>query len=101
MQNSREKNVGSLELEIRIHGVGRKLAEASIAAVKPDNLESPEGIEITEHIDNNDLVINVKVASDKIRLGTLRNTVDELLEYLYSFMLSVEELAKTFKEEKR
>lgn len=101
MQNLESKGVDSIELKIRIHGVGRKLAEASIAAIRPDNLEAPSGIEIKEYIDDKDLVISVRVSSNKIRLGTLRNTVDELLEYLYSLMLSIEELAKTLKEEKR
>ena len=85
--------------KLRIHGIGRRAAEAAKASIRPDNKVSPDWLEIKETVEGDDLVIEVRVKElSKTRLGGLRNTVDELLSVIYALLKSIEETAKALKE---
>ncbi len=84
---------------IRIHGLGERLARAALASVAPDNRQVPGWLKISERVENGDLVIEIVVDEvSKTRLGSMRNTVDEVLSVLYVLLKSIEETAKALKE---
>jgi len=84
---------------LRIHGLGERAALAALESIRPDNREVPEWLHIEERVEDGDLVIEVVVDEiSKTRLGSLRNTVDELLSVLYALLRSIEEAAKALKE---
>ncbi len=88
-----------LRAVIRIHDLGRKAAEASLASIRPDNLDAPSWLQLSETVENGDLVIEISVRDlSPMRLGSLRNTVDEILSVLYAMLRSIEETAKALKE---
>ncbi len=84
-----------LRATIRIHGLGRA-AEAAAAALRPDDKGAPPWMRISEHVEDGNLVIVVEV--DGLRLGSLRNTVDEILSTLYSLLKAIEETAKALNQ---
>ncbi len=97
MQQSR-RLAAELHAEIRIHGLGRELAEAAARSIRPDDQEAPPWLRIEERVENGDLVITVDIVdADATRLGSLRNTVDEILSVLYALLRSLEEAAKPLK----
>ncbi len=80
---------------IRIHGLGRDRAEALLAALRPDDRDAPSWLSITERVEDGDLVVVVEVKGGPARLGSLRNTVDEILVAAYALLRSIEEATKT------
>ena len=89
----------SIRVSLRIHSVGCSLAEAIAAAIRPDNKTAPPWMNIVERVEGDDLVIEVTARVGKAkRIGSIRNTVDEILEYLYSLLRSIEETTKTLKQ---
>ncbi|NOZ89279.1 MAG: hypothetical protein GXO15_05075 [Crenarchaeota archaeon] len=97
MQGSTRPDASGARLRavIRVHGLGRERARAVAEALRPDDLEAPEWLKIREEVDDGDLVITVEVAGGAARLGSLRNTIDELLSVTYALLRSLEEAAKT------
>ncbi len=84
---------------LRIHGLGERAALAALESIRPDNREVPGWLRIEERVEDGDLVIEVVVDEvSRTRLGSLRNTVDELLSVLYALLRSIEEAAKALKE---
>lgn len=89
----------AISVSLRVHGVGKDTARALAAAVRPDNRTAPSWMSITERVDGDDLVIEVVAEVEGARrIGSIRNTVDEILEYLYSLLKSIEETTKTLKQ---
>ena len=79
---------------IRIHGLGQRAAEAAAKALRPDDATAPPWLRIEEAVEDGNLVIRVEVTGEELRLGTLRNTVDEVLSVLYALLKTLEEAAK-------
>ena len=79
---------------IRVHGLGPRAAEAAAKALRPDDATAPPWLRVEERVEGGDLVIRVEVTGGEARLGTLRNTVDEVLSVLYALLKSIEEAAK-------
>ncbi len=91
--------MASVRVTLRVHGLGGRLASSVVEAVKPDDSTAPDWLKIVERIDGDDLVLLVEVSgASRVRLGGLRNTVDELLAYIYGLLRSLEEAAKALKE---
>lgn len=88
-----------VRVTLRIHGLGRRLAGSVAEAVRPDNAAAPTWLKVSERVDGDDLVLLIEVSdASRVRLGSLRNTVDELLAYIYGLLRSLEEAAKALKE---
>ncbi|WP_168371179.1 KEOPS complex subunit Pcc1 [Pyrodictium occultum] len=88
-----------MEILLRIEGLGEEAARALQAAIRPDDATAPRWMRISERVEDGDLVLELAVeAGDPRRLGSLRNTVDEILEYLYSLLKAIEETTKTLKQ---
>ncbi len=97
MQRSR-RHGAEIHAEIRIHGLGPALAEAAARSIRPDDREAPPWLRIEEKTEGDDLVVTVDIVdADAARLGSLRNTVDEILSVLYALLRSLEEAAKPLK----
>jgi len=88
-----------IRASIRIHGLGAQLAEAAMESTTPDNRAAPGWLQINERVEDGDLVIEIVVDEvSRTRLGSLRNTVDDILSVLYALLRSIEETAKALKE---
>jgi len=97
MQPSR-RLAAELHAEIRIHGLGKAVAEAAARSLRPDDREAPPWLRVEERVEDGDLVVTVDIVdADAVRLGSLRNTVDEILSVLYALLRSLEEAAKPLK----
>jgi len=89
----------TISVSLRVQRVGEDTARALAAALRPDNKTAPSWMNITEHVDGDDIVIEVAAEVESARrIGSIRNTVDEILEYLYSLLKSIEETTKTLKQ---
>ncbi len=84
-----------ISVEIRIEVKDKRVAEALVAAIRPDDRTAPPGLEIEENVVDGDLLVKVRACGRS--LGTVRNTVDEVLEYTYAALKAVEEVAQTLK----
>ncbi len=80
-----------IRVVLRVYGVGDK-AQALIKALKPDDKTAPTWLNIREEVEGGDLLVHVEV--EGLRLGSLRSTVDEVLEFLYAALRSIEEVSK-------
>ncbi len=88
-----------VRVQVKVYGVEPRVAEAAVSALKPDDRTAPPWLRIEERIRGDTLEIEVSVEDEACRrLGTLRNTVDEILEFLYGLLKTLEETAKTLKE---
>ncbi|ABM80295.1 KEOPS complex subunit Pcc1 [Hyperthermus butylicus] len=88
-----------IRVTLTIHGVERSVAEAAIEALKPDDETAPSWMRINESYDDEGLHITVEADVDNPRkLGSIRSTVDEMLEFLYALLKTLEATAKTLKE---
>ncbi len=83
-----------VRVELRIHGVGSLLGEALAKAIAPDDATAPQWMNITESVEGEDLIVIVEATIPAERMGSIRNTVDEILEFLYATLKSLEELEK-------
>jgi len=89
-----------VEIEVETNSTGEALAV--LRAIKPDNRTAPPWLRIREELDGPRIRISVEaLAKDPHRLGSVKNTVDEILEFLYSLLKSIEETAKTLKQATR
>ncbi len=86
-------------INLRIQGLEKKLAQAVLEALKPDNLAAPAWLRIEERIEGRDLVVHIETTENTpTRIGGLRNTIDEILSYTYALLKTIEETAKALKE---
>lgn len=86
-------------IRLRIQGLEEKLARAVLEALKPDDLTAPAWLRIEERVEDGDLVVYIETAENtSTRVGSLRNTVDEILSYTYALLKTIEETAKALKE---
>jgi hypothetical protein len=88
----------SIRVALRVRGVDRHAAEAAVRALSPDDRTAPSWLQVRESVDDSGLAI--EVLADHVpctRLGSVRNTVDEILEFLYALLKTLEETAKTLK----
>jgi hypothetical protein len=89
----------SIRAVIRIHELGGRVASAAASSLRPDDAAAPAWLKIRERVEDGDLVIEIVVDEvSHVRLGSLRNTVDEILSVLYALLRSIEETAKALKE---
>ncbi len=100
MQKSTRKSADNKQLirvELLIETSSPQEAQALLSAIRPDDETAPSWLTIREEQDGQYIRIVVE-AKDTRRLGSVRNTVDEILEFLYSLLKSIEETAKTLKQ---
>ena len=69
-----------------------KEALAVSSALKPDNLILKENMQISQHVKENMLIINVEVYGTNDVVGTLKNTIDEILAHIKSIEKVFEKL---------
>jgi len=86
-----------IKVELLIETSSPEEAQAVLSAIRPDDRTAPPWLIIREEQDGQYIRIIVE-AGDTQRLGSVRNTVDEILEFLYSLLKSIEETAKTLKQ---
>jgi len=86
-----------IRVELLIETNNPEEAQALLSAIRPDDKTAPSWLTIREKQDGHYIRIVVE-AEDTRRLGSVRNTVDEILEFLYSLLKSIEETAKTLKQ---
>jgi len=95
--SAREKRIW---VELVIEGVDERLADSIIAAIRPDNATAPGWMSISEHVSEKGLVLRVEVRDDgRLRVGSLRNTVTEIIEQVYALLKTIEETTKSLKKE--
>jgi len=80
---------GRIRVELRIRRLGAA-AEALRRALRPDDKTAPPWLEIHEMVDNDDLVLVVEAPLE--RLGSVRNTVRDMLDCLYAALKTLEGL---------
>ncbi len=100
MRESTRRGAGNKQLirvELLIETSSPVEAQALLSAIKPDDRTAPPWLAIREEQDGQYIRVVVE-ADDAQRLGSVRNTVDEILEFLYSLLKSIEETAKTLKQ---
>ncbi len=67
----------SVRLRIEIE---KELCNSVLKAIEPDNLSVPSGVSIsTMCVDN---MLYAEIRGDNVRVLTIRNTVDDLLEHI-------------------
>ncbi|BEP18633.1 hypothetical protein PYJP_19850 [Pyrofollis japonicus] len=101
MEQSNERNANNMKVlvDITIEELGKREAEALLKAIKPDNLTAPPWLRIKEEIAAKGLRIVVEALIEQpYRVGSVKNTVDEILEFIYSLLKTLEEAAKTLKQ---
>ena len=81
-----------VRVALRIHGLGEAKARALLESLRPDDKTAPPWLEIVERVENGDLVI--EVSAREARLRSLKNTVDEIISFLYATLKTLEEVAK-------
>lgn len=77
-----------------------KESKALLQAIRPDDKSSPPWLKIREEATKEGLVIEVEAPLERIR--SARNTIDEIIEFLYAALKSLEQVsldAKKIKEE--
>ena len=80
-----------LTLEFRSSGE----ASAVSSALKPDNLVVKENMRISQYVRDNVVIINIEVYGSEDIVGTVRNTVDEILAHIKSVEKVFEKLRAT------
>lgn len=89
---SEDERQVKVRVTLRIHGLGEAKARALLESLRPDDKTAPPWLEIVERIENGDLV--VEVFAREARLRSLKNTVDEIISFLYATLKTLEEVAK-------
>jgi len=88
----------SIRVSLNIIGIEAAIAKAAIKALSPDDRTAPAWLKVSEKLEGNRLVIEVSADNAPCtRLSSVRNTVDEILEFLYALLKTLEETAKTLK----
>ena len=82
-----------VEVEVRVELGDRERAEAIARALRPDDATAPEGLEVAEAVEGGDLVVRVRACGRG--LMTVRNTVDEVLEFLYAALRAIEAASRS------
>ena len=81
-----------LEIVLRVKGLGDK-AQAAASSLRPDDATAPQWMSIVERVEGQDLVIELRARAPPGKVGSVRNTVDEILEYLQSMLKTLERVA--------
>lgn len=85
-------------IKLRIENLGEELAQTVLSAIKPDNLTAPAWLKIKENVEEGSLVLYIETSkSTPTRVGSLRNTVDEILSYTYALLKTIEVSTKVLK----
>lgn len=87
------KNPVRIKVFIRISGI--EAAEAIASSLRPDDATSPSWLRIEEKAVGDKLEILVEADVNGKRAGSVRNTVDELLSFIYATLKAIEAVAKT------
>ncbi len=86
-----ESPVHGIRVVIRVEA--GEAAEALRASIAPDNATAPSWLRIEERVEDGALVVEVST-TDAARAKSLRNTVDEIVAFLYAMLKTLEEVAK-------
>lgn len=80
-----------IKVAVRVKGLNEK-ALAIVEALKPDDKTAPSWLHVVERIEGGDLVLEVEAPLE--RLGSVRNTVNEILEFLYASLKTIEAIGR-------
>ena len=80
----------AVEVELRVELGDEEKARSLLEAVRPDDETAPPGLLIEEAVDAGDPVVRVSACADPRRIGSVRNTVDEVLEFTYAALRAIE-----------
>lgn len=80
-----------IKVVVRVKGLNEK-ARAIVEALKPDDKTAPSWLHVVERIEGGDLVLEVEAPLE--RLGSVRNTVNEILEFLYASLKTIEAIGR-------
>ena len=83
-----------IKVVIKIEGLGKAYAKSLLKAIRPDDSTVPQWLQIREKVEGDALLVEVVTTTSR-RVRSLRNTVDELLSFLYATLRTLEEVAKT------
>ncbi len=75
---------------LRIRLGNEKLAQSLLEAIRVDDRTAPPSLGISEAVDNGDLVITVEACAEPKRIGSVRNTVEEIVEFAYAALKAIE-----------
>jgi hypothetical protein len=101
LEQSSERIASNMKIlvDIIIEKLGKREAKALLKAIRPDNLTAPPWLKIKEEIVAEGLRIVAEASIEQpYRVGSVKNTVDEILEFIYSLLKTLEEAAKTLKQ---
>lgn len=76
---------------IDIHYEDSKTARSIMEAISPDNLDAPEGIDVTTKVDGDILKISISCSRD---IGSLLSTVDDLLSCVQAAESAIDKIEK-------
>ena len=85
-----------IKVVVRVKGLNEK-AQAVVEALRPDDKTAPSWLRVVEHIEGGDLVLEVEAPLE--RLGSVRNTVNEILEFLYASLKTIEAVGRESEKE--
>ncbi|WP_083818573.1 KEOPS complex subunit Pcc1 [Pyrolobus fumarii] len=63
---------------------------AIVEAIRPDNREAPDWLVIRERIGDDVVVVEIEAPVERVM--SVRATLDEVMEYVYSLLRSIESL---------
>ena len=88
-------SLACIKVVVRVKGLGEK-AQAVVEALKPDDKTAPTWLRVVERVEDGDLVLEVEAPLEK--LGSVRNTVNEILEFLYAALKTIEVVGESGKK---
>jgi len=80
-----------IKVVVRVKGLSEK-ARAVVEALRPDDKTAPSWLRVVERIEDGDLILEVEAPLE--RLGSVRNTVNEILEFLYASLKTIEAVGR-------
>ena len=80
-----------VRVQVTVHSVGRRAAEALAKALRPDDATSPPWMVIREEPVGDDLRVSIEACINRSKVKSIRNTVDEIIEFLYAALKTIEE----------
>ena len=81
---------GLVRVELEVEVGDERLARALLEAVRPDDETAPPHLRIREEVAGGSLRFTVEGCADPKRIGSVRNTVNEILEYTYAALKAID-----------
>jgi tRNA threonylcarbamoyladenosine modification (KEOPS) complex Pcc1 subunit len=81
-----------VELTIELNDEDK--ARSLLYAIRPDDRTAPPPLSISEAVSEGNLVVKVSACIDGKAIGSLKNTVNEILDYVYAALRSIEVVEK-------